>query len=71
MIRLIACIITLGLYCTLGKYSYDKYGPSPIQKAHAVAKPVVIASRCDDTDWLCLIAWAAEEHPPKHKRRKS
>lgn len=33
------------------------------------ADPVVTTGRCGE-DWVCLIAWAEEQHPTKHKRRK-
>lgn len=59
-------IIPLGCYCVLAAYSYGKYARSA--KPHV--KPVVITRavmRCEQTDWLCLTAWASEEHPTKRR----
>jgi hypothetical protein len=69
MLKLLTVLITLGSFCTLAAYSSGKY--TPIRAAKAM--PVSIkrdAARCIETDWVCLIAWAAEEHPVKRGKRQ-
>lgn len=55
-------LITTGLFCTLSSYSAGAYWP--MAKRNAPTKPVVLwkkmQERCDQTDWLCLVAWAEE-----------
>lgn len=71
MLKLLTVLITLGSFCTLAAYSSGKYTPIRAAKAMPVSiKRATLPSRCIETDWLCLIAWAAEEHPVKRGKRQ-
>lgn len=68
MLKSLLYIIPLGCFCVLAVYSMGRYVPASSTRA----MPVAIkrdAVRCDQADWVCLVAWAAEEHPVKRGRK--
>jgi len=67
MLKSLLYIIPLGCFCVLAVYSMGRYVPASSTRA----KPVAIKRdvRCDQADWVCLVAWAAEEHPVKRGRK--
>lgn len=63
-------LVTLGLFCVLASYSagwwHEKSRkPRPV----VLIREVHAAPRCDDTDFLCLIAWAEEQKPAKRRKK--
>lgn len=69
------CLVAAGLFGWLGYYCTLHAKPRHQQtlmeftasKLAAYHPPASAKPRCGD-DWLCLVAWANEQHPKKGKR---
>lgn len=85
LLRLLACLITLGLFCVLAVYSHGKYVSrewhQPSSESEFVARKlaeyrpredvgvVYRPADCNGGDWLACITWAEEKHPTKRKKK--
>ena len=75
MFKALTVVTVTGSFCALAAYAWGTHvrDVTPVPMAERHARPVSItrpAPKCNDTDWLCLVAWADEQGPKaKHKRR--
>lgn len=70
MFKWIFTLLVTAAFVALASYSFGRYAHTPAIRTKPVSiSRVAISPRCNETDWLCLVAWADEQHPKKGKAK--